>query len=75
MRFQPIGALMDIYRKIKPKEKPIRGRPPQFTNEFMQMVARKVVDEGMTYQVAAKTFKSPKAQLESGSQLTGKAHP
>jgi transposase-like protein len=57
MRFQPIGALMDIYRKIKPKEKPIRGRPPQFTNEFMQMVARKVVDEGMTYQVAAKTFK------------------
>jgi hypothetical protein len=64
---------MDIYRKIKPKEKPIRGRPPQFTNEFMQMVARKVVDEGMTYQKQGKLLMSPKALLENGSQLIGKA--
>jgi len=47
---------MDIYRKKRPKEKLPPGRQPKWTTEFMQMVAKKVVDEGMTYSQAAKTF-------------------
>ena len=47
---------MDIYRNHKPREKQPAGRRPQWTQEFMEMVARKVVEEGMTYAKAAKTF-------------------
>lgn len=39
---------------LKPKRPP--GRQPSHTPEYMTMVARKVVEEGMTYRVAAKTF-------------------
>lgn len=47
---------MEIYRKQKPKEKRPTGRQPTFTNEFMMMVAKKVVEEGMSYRAACKTF-------------------
>ena len=47
---------MEIYKKSKPTEKLPAGRPNKFTNEYMMMVARKVVDEGMTYREASKTF-------------------
>lgn len=47
---------MEIYNTLKPKEKLPCGRPNKFTNEYMRMVASKVVDEGMTYREAAITF-------------------
>lgn len=49
---------MEIYRnKVRPvKEKKKPGREPTFTAEYMTMVARKVVDEGMTFREAARTF-------------------
>lgn len=47
---------MEIYRRRPPKEKRPSGREPKFTIEYMTMVARKVADEGMTYDQACKTF-------------------
>ncbi len=47
---------MEIFAKNPPKEKRPHGRPRRWTNEFMTMVAQKVVDEGMTYQKAGKIF-------------------
>lgn len=47
---------MEIYNTVKPKEKLPCGRPNKFTNEYMRMVASKVIDEGMTWREASKTF-------------------
>jgi hypothetical protein len=47
---------MDILRKRPPKEKRPPGRDPKWTNEYMFMVIKKVLEEGMTYREAAKTF-------------------
>lgn len=47
---------MDIYRKQAPREKRPPGRLPTFTSEYMFMVAEKVVEDGMKYREAAKTF-------------------
>ncbi len=47
---------MEVFRKRAPKEKQPAGRAPQWTSEYMFMVARKVVDEGMKYREAAKNF-------------------
>ena len=47
---------MEVFTKVKPKEKKIIGRQPTWTTEYMNMVAQKVVEEGMKYRVAAKTF-------------------
>ncbi len=47
---------MEVFRKRAPKEKQPAGRAPQWTSEYMFMVARKVVEEGMKYREAAKTF-------------------
>lgn len=47
---------MEVFRKHPPKEKRPAGKPPQWTTEYMFMVAQKVVEEGMTYREAAKTF-------------------
>ena len=47
---------MEVFTKVKPREKKIIGRQPKWTTEYMNMVSQKVVDEGMTFRVAAKTF-------------------
>lgn len=48
---------MEVFRqKRASREKLPAGRPPKWTNEFMLMVAKKVVDQGMTYREASKTF-------------------
>jgi transposase-like protein len=47
---------MEVFRKHPPKEKRPTGKPPLWTTEYMFMVAQKVVEEGMTYREAAKTF-------------------
>jgi len=48
---------MDVYRKKKVQQiKQPNGRPPQWTEEFMYMVASKVVDEGMKYREASELF-------------------
>jgi len=53
---------MEVFRKYAPKEKKPHGRQPKWTSEFMWMVAQKVVEEGMTYREASKTF-----NISSGS--------
>jgi transposase-like protein len=48
---------MEIFMKKRPaREKLPIGRPQKWTQEFMLMVAKKVVDQGMTYRDASKTF-------------------
>ena len=48
---------MEIHmsRVVSPKEKRPPGRTPKYTVEYY-MIARKVVDEGMSYSEASKTF-------------------
>jgi transposase-like protein len=47
---------MDILNKYPPKEKKKTGRRPKYKLEFMNMVASKVVDDGMKFREAAQTF-------------------
>src|ERR1035437_8658990 len=47
---------MEVFRKYPPKEKKIIGRKPVYTSEFMYMVGKKVVEEGLTMRAAAKQF-------------------
>lgn len=47
---------MEIYRKKRIKEKRPQGREPTYTHEFMMMVAKAVVEKGMTLREAARTF-------------------
>ena len=47
---------MEVYRKPAPKVKKVSGRPPLYADEYMVMIAKKVVEEGMTYREASKTF-------------------
>lgn len=47
---------MEIFTPPQIKEKKPSGRPPKRSQEYMIMVARKCLDEGMTYREAAQTF-------------------
>jgi transposase-like protein len=47
---------MEIFAPKRVKEKAPQGRQPQWTQEFMMMVAKKVIDEKMTYREAGKIF-------------------
>jgi transposase len=47
---------MEVFNPPLVKEKRPPGRQPTHSQEYMHMVARKVVEEGMTYREAAKTF-------------------
>ena len=47
---------MEVFTKVKPKEKKISGRRPKWTPEYKHMVAQKVVEEGMKFREAAKIF-------------------
>lgn len=49
---------MEIHmnRVVSPKEKRPPGRTPKYTVEYYMMVARKVVEEGMSYSQASKEF-------------------
>jgi transposase-like protein len=49
-------AAMEIFNQIPLKEKQPIGRKPKWTQEFMQMVGRKVVEGEMTLREAGKTF-------------------
>lgn len=60
---------MDIYRKKRPKEKLPPGRQPKWTPEFMEMVAKKVVEDGMTYRQAAKTFNVSAGSVSKWKQM------
>ena len=53
---------MEIYNKVKPKEKQPIGRPTKFTNKYMMMIVNKMVNEGMIYREVARIFDySPEA--------------
>jgi hypothetical protein len=65
---------MDILRKRPPKEKRPPGRDPKWTNEYMFMVVKKVLEEGMTYREAAKTFNVSSGELEPGSESIRRAY-
>ena len=47
---------MEVFEPPHVPEKRPPGRRPRHSQEYMRMVARKCVDEGMTYREAAKTF-------------------
>ncbi len=47
---------MEIFNQTKVKEKKIIGRKPKFTQEYMMMIGRKVIEGEMSYREAAKTF-------------------
>lgn len=47
---------MEVLNKYPPKEKKKIGRKPKYKLEFMNMVASKVVDEGMKFREVAKLF-------------------
>ena len=47
---------MDILSPPEVKEKRPPGRRPKYSATYMQMVATKVVEEGMSYREAGKTF-------------------
>ncbi len=47
---------MEIFNPPQVKEKRPPGRQAKHTPEYRMMVARKCVEEGMTYREAAKTF-------------------
>ena len=49
---------MEIFNKYPPKENKKTGRRPKFKLEFMNMVAEKVVIDGMT-------FRSPPCSLDT----------
>ena len=47
---------MEILNQIPVKAPKIIGRKPVYTQEYMMMVAKKVVEGDLTYREAAKTF-------------------
>ncbi len=47
---------MEVFTKPVPKRKKLIGRQPKWTAEYMNMVAQKVVNEGMKFREAAKIF-------------------
>jgi len=47
---------MEIFSPPQVKEKAPPGRRPKHSVEFMHMVARKCIEENMTYREASKTF-------------------
>jgi len=56
---------MEVYRKVEPKKKKANiGRRPKHTLEYMEMVAKKVVEDGMTIRTAAKTFKASQGSVQ-----------
>jgi transposase len=48
---------MDIVNPKLPKEKNPTGRAPKFSAEYYMMMARQVVDKGMSYRTAANVYK------------------
>ena len=65
---------MEVLRPKPLKVKRPPGRQPKFTLEFMTMVARKVVDEGMSYSQASKTFGVSEGAIGSWIQKYKKKH-
>ena len=47
---------MDIVNKILPKEKARIGRAPRYSVEYYMMMAKQIVDDGLTYRDAAKIY-------------------
>lgn len=47
---------MDIENKLLPKEKNPQGRAPKFSVEYYMMMAKQVVDEGLTYRHASQIY-------------------
>lgn len=47
---------MDIINDVLPKEKNPQGRAPKFSVEYYLMMAKQVVDEGMSYREACKVY-------------------
>jgi transposase len=47
---------MEVFEPPRVKEKRPPGRQPKHSQEYMLMVARKCVEEGMTYREASKSF-------------------
>ena len=60
---------MEVFRKTMPKEKRPAGREPKWTAEYMHMVVRKVVEEGMTYRKAAETFGTSQGSVAAWIRL------
>lgn len=48
---------MDIINSKLPKEKNPTGRAPKFSAEYYMMMARQVVEKGMSYRTAANVYK------------------
>jgi hypothetical protein len=47
---------MEIKNAILPKEKNPSGRAPKYSVEYYMMMAKQVVDDGLTYRDAAKIY-------------------
>lgn len=47
---------MDIVNKVLPKEKNPTGRAPKYSVEYYMMMAKQVVEDGLTYRDAAKIY-------------------
>ena len=56
---------MEIFTSPLVKEKRPPGRQPKHSQEYMMMVARQVVEEGMSYREAAKTFNISRGSVHS----------
>lgn len=48
---------MDVLNKVLPKEKNPSGRAPKYSVEYYMMMAKEVVDKGMTYRKAGEIYK------------------
>lgn len=51
-----MDQFMEIFRKPEIKEKRPQGRQSKHSDSFRAMVAKRVIEEGMTYREAAKNF-------------------
>jgi transposase len=47
---------MDIVNTVLPKEKNPQGRAPKFSVEYYMMMAKRVVEEGLTFREASKIY-------------------
>ena len=47
---------MDIVDKVLPKEKGRIGRAPRYSVEYYMMMAKQIIDDGLTYRHAAKVY-------------------
>lgn len=51
-----MDQVMEVFAPPQIKEKRPPGRQPKHSEEYMLMVARKCIEEGMTYREASKAF-------------------